>query len=218
MKVINLGETNSALNNIIAQVRDRKIQKDSLRFRFNLERLGQVFAYELSKTLEYSPKEVMTPLATATIETFDTKIVAATILRAGLPIHKGMMDIFDGAESAFIAAYRKYDKIDEFHIAIEYCTCPNLTGKTLVVADTMIATGASMEIAYNKLVDEGGEPAFTHFVSPISSIYAIEYLQKRFPDNTCLWTAAIDEELTSQSYIIPGLGDAGDLAFGAKVG
>ena len=218
MKVINLGETRSALGNIVAQIRDRKVQKDSLRFRFNLERLGQIFAYEISKTLEYSPKEVETPLATASVLTTDSKVVAATILRAGLPIHKGIMDVFDNAESAFIAAYRKYHKGDEFHIAIEYCTCPNLSGKTLILADSMIATGASMEIAYNKLVDEGGEPAFTHFVSPISSIYAIEYLQKRFPDNTCLWTAAIDEELTSQSYIIPGLGDAGDLAFGAKVG
>ena len=217
MKVINLGETRSALGNIIAQIRDRKVQKDSLRFRFNLERLGQIFAYEISKTLEYSPKDVQTPLATASVLTTDSKIVAATILRAGLPIHKGIMDVFDNAESAFIAAYRKYHKGDEFHIAIEYCTCPNLSGKTLILADSMIATGASMEIAYNKLVDEGGDPVCTHFVSPVSSVYAIEYLQKRFPENTCLWTAAIDEELTSQSYIIPGIGDAGDLAFGAKV-
>lgn len=217
MKVINLGDTSSALGNIIAQVRDRKVQKDSLRFRFNLERLGQIFAYEVSKTLQYSPKEITTPLATASVNTYDNKLVAATILRAGLPIHKGILDIFDKAESAFIAAFRKYDKVDEFHIAIEYCSCPNLTGKTLILADTMLATGASMEIAYNRLVDEGGEPVFTHFISPISSIYAIEYLQKRFPDNTCLWTAAVDEELTSQSYIVPGLGDAGDLAFGDKV-
>lgn len=217
MKVINLGETDSALGNIVAQVRDRKIQKDSLRFRFNLERLGQIFAYEVSKTLEYSSKDVRTPLATASVRTCDTKIVAATILRAGLPIHKGILDVFDGAESAFIAAFRKYDKADEFHIAIEYCSCPSLTGKTLILADSMLATGASMEIAYDKLVEEAGEPSFTHFISPICSVYAIAYLQKRFPDNTCLWTAAIDEELTSQSYIIPGLGDAGDLAFGAKV-
>ena len=162
-------------------------------------------------------KEVQTPLATASVQTSDTKIVAATILRAGLPIHKGIVDIFDNAESAFIAAYRKYDKVDEFHRAIEYCTCPSLSGKALILADTMIATGASMEIAYNKLVDEGGEPTHTHFISPVSSVYAIEYLQKRFPENTTLWTAAIDEELTSQSYIIPGIGDAGDLAFGEKV-
>ena len=217
MKVINLGETNSALNNIIAQMRDRRIQKDSLRFRVNLERLGQIFAYEVSKVLDYTPKDITTPLATARVSTYDTKIVAATILRAGLPIHKGIIDIFDKAESAFIAAFRKYDKIDEFHIAIEYCTCPNLTGKTLILSDTMMATGASMEITYEKLIDEGGQPSFTHFICPISSIYAIEYLQKRLPDNTCLWTAAVDEELTSQSFIVPGLGDAGDLAFGAKL-
>lgn len=217
MKVINLGETNSALNNIIAQMRDRRIQKDSLRFRVNLERLGQIFAYEVSKVLDYSPKDITTPLATARVSTYDTKIVAATILRAGLPLHKGIIDIFDKAESAFIAAFRKYDKIDEFHIAIEYCTCPNLTGKTLILSDTMMATGASMEITYEKLIDEGGQPSFTHFICPISSIYAIEYLQKRLPDNTCLWTAAVDEELTSQSFIVPGLGDAGDLAFGAKL-
>ena len=217
MKVINLGETNSALNNIIAQMRDRRIQKDSLRFRVNLERLGQIFAYEVSKVLDYTPKDITTPLATARVSTYDTRIVAATILRAGLPIHKGIIDIFDKAESAFIAAFRKYDKIDEFHIAIEYCTCPNLTGKTLILSDTMMATGASMEITYEKLIDEGGQPSFTHFICPISSIYAIEYLQKRLPDNTCLWTAAVDEELTSQSFIVPGLGDAGDLAFGAKL-
>ena len=216
MKVINLGETNSALGDIIAQIRDRKVQKDSLRFRFNLERLGGIFAYELSKTITYSPKDVWTPLATATVNTRDTKIVAATILRAGLPLHKGVLDVFDDAESAFIAAYRKYDKADEFHIAIEYCTCPSLKGKTLILADSMIASGASMEIAFNKLVDEGGEPEFTHFISPVTSVYAVEYLQKRLPENTCLWTGAVDEELTSQSYIIPGIGDAGDLAFGSK--
>ena len=217
MKVINLGETNSALNNIIAQMRDRRIQKDSLRFRANLERLGQIFAYELSKVLDYTPKDITTPLATARVSTYDTKIVAATILRAGLPLHKGIIDIFDKAESAFIAAFRKYDKVDEYHITIQYCTCPNLTGKTLILSDTMLATGASIEISYEKLIEEGGQPSYTHFICPISSIYAIEYLQKRLPDNTCLWTAAVDEELTSQSYIVPGLGDAGDLAFGAKL-
>lgn len=217
MKVINLGEANSALNNIIAQMRDKKIQKDSLRFRFNLERLGQIFAYELSKVLEYSPKEVITPLATASVNTYDTKIVAATILRAGLPLHQGIIDIFDNAESAFIAAYRKYGKGDHFEIEVEYCTCPDLTGKTLILSDTLLATGSSVEICFNRLVDQGGTPKMSHFICPISSIYAIEYLQKRLPENTCLWTAAVDEELTSKSFIIPGLGDAGDLAFGAKL-
>ncbi len=217
MRVINLGENNSVLNSIIAQMRDRIAQKDSLRFRFNLRRLGHIFAYELSKTLEYTPKDVETPLGTATVNTCDDEIVAATILRAGLPLHEGILDVFDNAESAFIAAYRKYDKGDDFHINIEYCSCPSISGKTLILSDTMLATGASLEIAYNRLLDQGGQPEFTHFVCPICSIYAIEYIQKHFPDNTCLWTAAVDEELTSHSYIVPGLGDAGDLAYGAKL-
>ncbi len=217
MKVINLGETDSVLGNIVAQMRDRTIQKDSLRFRFNLKRLGQIFGYELSKTLTFTPKEVPTPLATATVRTCDDKVVAATILRAGLPLHEGILEMFDNAESAFIAAYRKYDKGDDFHINIEYCSCPSLEGKTLILSDTLLATGASIEISYRKVLDDGGEPLFTHFVCPIASVYAIEYLQKRMPEKTCLWTAAIDEELTSKSYIVPGLGDAGDLAYGDKL-
>lgn len=217
MKVINLGETDSVLGNIVAQMRDRTIQKDSLRFRFNLRRLGQIFGYELSKTLTFTPKEVPTPLATATVRTCDDKVVAATILRAGLPLHEGILELFDNAESAFIAAYRKYDKGDDFHINIEYCSCPSLEGKTLILSDTLLATGASIEISYRKVLDDGGEPLFTHFVCPIASVYAIEYLQKRMPEKTCLWTAAIDEELTSKSYIVPGLGDAGDLAYGDKL-
>ena len=199
MKVINLGE------------------KDSLRFRSNLKKLGNIFAYELSKTLDYHPKDITTPLATARVNISDSKIVAATILRAGLPLHEGILEIFDKAENAFIAAYRKYDKGDDFHVNIEYCTCPSLAGKVLILADTMLATGASLEVSYRRLLDDGGEPAYTHFVCPISSIYAIEYIQKRFPDNTTLWTAAVDEELTSHSYIVPGLGDAGDLSFGPKL-
>lgn len=217
MKVINLGETDSVLGNIVAQMRDKTIQKDSLRFRFNLRRLGQIFGYELSKTLTFTPKEVTTPLATASVRTCDDKVVAATILRAGLPLHEGILEMFDNAESAFIAAYRKYDKGDDFHINIEYCSCPSLEGKTLILSDTLLATGASIEISYRKVLDDGGEPLFTHFVCPIASVYAIEYLQKRMPEKTCLWTAAIDEELTSKSYIVPGLGDAGDLAYGDKL-
>ena len=217
MKVINLGDSNSVIGNIIAQMRDRNVQKDSLRFRSNLKKLGNIFAYELSKTLDYHPKDITTPLATARVNTSDSKIVAATILRAGLPLHEGILEIFDKAENAFIAAYRKYDKGDDFHVNIEYCTCPSLAGKVLILADTMLATGASLEVSYRRLLDDGGEPAYTHFVCPISSIYAIEYIQKRFPDNTTLWTAAVDEELTSHSYIVPGLGDAGDLSFGPKL-
>ena len=216
MKVINLGENNSILNKFVAQMRDKTIQKDSMRFRKNLERLGQIFAYEISKTLKYSEKPFVTPLGIANIGTHDNSIVVATILRAGLPLHEGILSYFDDAQNAFVAAYRKYDKGEEFHINIEYASTPDLTGKTLILADTMLATGASLEIAYKKLCEEG-EPEHTHLVCPISSAYAVEYLQKNMPsDKVTLWVAAIDEELTSHSYIVPGLGDAGDLAYGIK--
>ena len=217
MKVINLGENNTVLNTFIAEMRDATIQKDSLRFRTNLERVGQVFGYEISRTLDYSVKDVVTPLGTAKVATHDTKLVISTIMRAGLPLHKGIFDMFDHAETAFIAAFRKYGKGDYFEIKIDYCTTPEITGKTLIIADTMLATGSSIEIAFNKLLEEGGEPACTHLVCPIASRYAIEYLDKKLPANVTLWVAAIDEELTSHSYIVPGLGDAGDLAFGGKL-
>lgn len=216
MKVINLGQTNSILNKFVSQLRDKKIQKDSMRFRRNLERIGEVFGYEISKTLNYSVKQVTTPLGIADVPTHDDKIVAATILRAGLPLHQGILNYFDDAQNAFVAAYRKYDKGEDFHINIEYSSTPDLTGKVLILADTMLATGASLEIAYRKLI-ENGEPAHTHLVCPLSSAYAVEYLQKHMPaDKVTLWVAAIDEELTSHSYIVPGLGDAGDLAYGIK--
>ncbi|MDT3366289.1 MAG: uracil phosphoribosyltransferase [Bacteroidota bacterium] len=217
MKVINLGENNTVLNTFIAEMRDATIQKDSLRFRTNLERVGQVFGYEISRTLDYSVKDVVTPLGTAKVATHDTKLVISTIMRAGLPLHKGIFDMFDHAETAFIAAFRKYGKGDYFEIKIDYCTTPEITGKTLIIADTMLATGSSIEIAFNKLLEEGGEPACTHLVCPIASRYAIEYLDKKLPANVTLWVAAIDEELTSHSYIVPGLGDAGDPAFGGKL-
>ena len=216
MKVINLGETNSLLNNIVAQMRDKVIQKDRMRFRRNLERLGEIFAYEISKTLDYSVKDVVTPLGIAKVPNLDTQIVAATILRAGLPLHQGIINFFDDAQNAFVAAYRKYDKGDSFHINIEYASTPDLDGKTLILADTMLATGASLEIAYKRLCEEG-EPAYTHLVCPVSSADAVEHLKKSMGKNVTLWVAAIDEELTSHSYIVPGLGDAGDLAYGDKI-
>ena len=216
MKVINLGENNTILNRFVAQMRDKVVQKDSMRFRKNLERVGQIFAYEISKTLNYSEKPVMTPLGIANINTHDDKVVVATILRAGLPLHEGILSYFDDAQNAFVAAYRKYDKGEDFHINIEYSSTPDLNGKTLILADTMLATGASLEIAYKKLCEDG-EPSYTHLVCPISSAYAVEYLQKNLlADNITLWVAAIAEELTSHSYIVPGLGDAGDLAYGEK--
>ncbi|MBR4821772.1 MAG: uracil phosphoribosyltransferase [Bacteroidales bacterium] len=217
MKLVNLGESNSLLNSFIAQMRDKVVQKDYLRFRTNLHRLGEIFAYEISKTLKYSPKEVQTPLGTAIVDTFDNKVVLSTILRAGLPLHEGMLSYFENAENAFLAAYRKYDAADKFHVNTEYCTTPDLTGKTLILADTMLATGSSIILAYDRLINDGGEPEHTHFVCPIASTFAVEALKKALPANTTLWTAAIDEELTSHSYIVPGLGDAGDLAYGEKL-
>ena len=216
MKVINLGLKNSVLNKFVSEMRNKDVQKDSLRFRRNLERLGEIFAYEISQVLDYSEKPFVTPLGIANISTHDDKVVVATILRAGLPLHQGILNFFDDAQNAFVAAYRKYDKGEDFHINIEFASTPDLTGKTLILADTMLATGASLEIAYKRLCEEG-EPAHTHLVCPISSAYAVEYLQKHLPaDRVTLWVAAIDEELTSHSYIVPGLGDAGDLAYGVK--
>ena len=216
MKVINLGQKNSVLNKFVSEMRDRTVQKDSLRFRRNLERLGEIFAYEISQTMNYSEKPFVTPLGIANINTYDDQVVVATILRAGLPLHQGILNFFDGAQNAFVAAYRKYDKGEDFHINIEYASTPDLEGKTLILADTMLATGASLEIAYKRLCEEG-RPAHTHLVCPISSAYAVEYLQKHLPaEGVTLWVAAIDEELTSHSYIVPGLGDAGDLAYGVK--
>jgi len=217
MEVINLGETDSVLNCLVAQMRDKNIQKDRMRFRTNLKRVGQIFGYELSKRLNYDNVEISTPLATADMRIVSDKIVIATILRAGLPLHDGVLDFFDDAENAFVAAYRKYDNEGEFHIHTEYCTCPDLNGKIVILADTMLATGSSIDVAVEVLRKEGGEPAHIHLVCPISSTQAIENLKKSMPENVTLWVAAIDPELTNHSYIVPGLGDAGDLAFGEKL-
>lgn len=216
MRVINLGDNNSILNNYIEQIRDKVIQKDRVRFRSNLERIGNIFGYELSKVLEYTEKDVQTPLGIASLKVCSSDLVIATILRAGIPLHKGILDCFDHADSAFIAAYRKYGKGDSYHINVEYATATRLDGRVLVLADTMLATGASIEVTLDKLCDDQ-KPSHIHLVCPISSAYAVEYLQKRYGDEVTLWTAAIDEELTSHSYIVPGLGDAGDLAYGEKL-
>ena len=216
MNLINLGEQNSVLNSFVAQLRDKSIQKDSMRFRRNLERVGEVFAYEISKTLSYSEKEVETPLGIASVSTPDDQIVAATILRAGLPLHQGILNIFDSAQSAFVAAYRKYAKGDDFQMKVEYASSADVEGKVLILADAVLATGSSMEIVYDTLT-ENGTPKHTHLVCPVCSAYAVDHLRRdmRSADVT-LWVAAIDEELTSQSYIVPGIGDAGDLAYGEK--
>lgn len=218
MKVINLGDSNSVLNQFISEMRDIHIQNDSMRFRRNLERTGEIFAYEISKKLNYSVKDVETPLGVAKCSTCDDNIVIGTILRAGLPLHNGILNFFDKAQNAFVAAYRKYDKEGNFEIRTEYASTPSLENKILILADTMLATGSSLQIVYEKLCSDFGKPSHTHFVCPISSHYAVEHMKKHLRgENVTLWVAAIDEELTSHSYIVPGLGDAGDLAYGCKL-
>lgn len=217
MEVINLGAQNSVLNHFIAELRDKSVQKDSMRFRRNLERVGEIFAYELSKKLTYKESEVTTPLGISTCNLCADDIVDATILRAGLPLHNGILNYFDKAQNAFIAAYRKYGKENDFEIKVEYTTTPSIGGKVLILADTMLATGASLLLAYERLCEEG-EPKHTHLVCPIASCYAVDYLAKHLHGKSVtLWVAAIDEELTNKSYIVPGLGDAGDLAYGSKL-
>ena len=217
MTIINLSDGNSVLNQFIAEIRDKDVQKNHMRFRRNLERIGEIFAYEISKTLSYSLKDVTTPLGIAQCSVPGDDIVLATILRAGLPLHNGLLNYFDKAQNAFIAAYRKYGKDNKFDIKLEYITSPSVEGKILILADTMLATGASVVLAYNKILEDG-TPLHTHIVCPIASTYGVEYLSKNLSHKTVtLWTGAVDEELTNKSYIVPGLGDAGDLAFGDKL-
>ena len=216
MKIINLGDSPSLLGHYLAQIRDRSVQKDSLRFRRNLERMGELFGYEISKTLAYKEVDVETPLGIATARVLKSQLVLSTILRAGLPLHQGLLNVFDNAQNSFVAAYRKYGKDNECDLLIEYQSCPPLEGKILILADAMIASGASMELAYQSLV-AAGEPLHTHIVCPVASRDGVEYLSKNLPHKrVTLWLGAIDEELTNHSYIVPGLGDAGDLAFGSK--
>lgn len=216
MRIVNLGDTNSILNKFVAELRDVDIQKDSLRFRRNVERIGEIMAYEISKEFHYSTKDIQSPLGIAPMNTPDDQIVISTILRAGLPFHQGFLRYLDNAENAFVSAYRKYKDRLNFDIHIEYIASPRLTGKTLIMSDPMLATGSSMELAYEALLTKG-VPGHVHVASIISSKQALEYLQKKMPDDkTTIWIAALDNDLDDHSYIVPGLGDAGDLAFGEK--
>ena len=216
MRIVNLGDTNSILNKFVAELRDVDIQKDSLRFRRNVERIGEIMAYEISKEFHYSTKDIQSPLGIAPMNTPDDQIVISTILRAGLPFHQGFLRYLDNAENAFVSAYRKYKDRLNFDIHIEYIASPRLTGKTLIISDPMLATGSSMELAYEALLTKG-VPGHVHVASIISSKQALEYLQKKMPDDkTTIWIAALDNGLDDHSYIVPGLGDAGDLAFGEK--
>lgn len=215
--IINLGGSNSILNNFISQIRDINIQKDSMRFRRNMERIGEIFAYEISKKLNYTTISTQTILGVADIPTLSEPPVLATILRAGLPLHQGLLNYFDNSSNAFISAYRRHYKDGTFEIQIDYLSSPSLHNKTFILADPMLATGKSIVLAYKELVNFRGRPIHTHIVSAISSTEGVEYIKKNIPnDEFTLWTAAIDDELTVQAYIVPGLGDAGDLAYGTK--
>ena len=213
-----LNRQNTVLNKFIAQIRDKEVQKDSMRFRRNLERIGEITAYEISKTLGYTPRTVETPLGEAVVQTIDDRIVVATILRAGLPYHQGFLNYFDDAHNAFVSAYRKSTKDGKFTVKVEYISCGDLEGKTLLLVDPMLATGSSLVLAYQALCERGGVPAHTHVAAVIASEQGIDYVQRNMPkQTTTVWAAAVDEELTSRSYIVPGIGDAGDLAFGEKI-
>ena len=200
----------------MSELRDVKVQNDMLRFRRNLERIGEIMAYEISKTINYKDENVETPLGICKCQQIGENIVLATIFRAGIPFHKGFLDFFDHSQNAFVSAYRKYKEKDSFEIHIEYLASPNLDGKTLILVDPMLATGASMELSYKALLTKG-TPAKIHVASVIASKAAIKYIKKKFPkETTTVWVGAIDDEINSHSYIVPGLGDAGDLAYGIK--
>ena len=222
MKVINLSEQNSLLNCFLAELRNVEIQRDSMRFRRNIERIGELMAVEVSRTLNYKVEDVQTPLGIAKVALPQDKIVLGTILRAGLSLHQGFLNMFDRAESAFLSAYRRMGRNrngkQELEIVAEYLAAPALEGKTLILVDPMLATGMSMEVAYKALLSHG-KPARTHLCCTIGTKQAIAYLKENLPEDEdiTLWCAVVDEELNDKKYIVPGLGDAGDLCFGDKL-
>ncbi len=211
-----IGENNSIMNQFIAELRDVNVQNDFMRFRRNLERIGEIFSYEISKELHYENHQVQTPLGFADVNLSTDNLVLATILRAGLPLHQGMLSFFDKAENAFISAYRKYSKDGSFRIQFEHLSCPRIEDKVLIITDPMLATGASMLLAYKALLEKG-TPKHTHIVSVIASKEGVDYIKRNLSQKSVtLWLGAVDDELTVKSYIVPGLGDAGDLAYGGK--
>jgi uracil phosphoribosyltransferase len=211
-----IGNNNSLVSVFISELRDIEIQKDSMRFRRNLERLGEIFAYEISKTLEYEVKDVVTPLGISPSNVIKDQPVIATILRAGLPLHQGLLNYFDRSENAFISAYRKHHKDSTFEIKVEYLSSPSLDDKVLILCDPMLATGQSMLLTYKALL-KMGKPKHVHIIGLIGSLEGLNYVKSHFPENTTFWLGAVDDELTVKSYIVPGLGDAGDLAYGKKI-
>lgn len=217
MKIHHLAQNNSVLNNFLSEIRDKNIQKDSMRFRRNIERIGEILAYEISKSFSYTSISVETPLAFEEIQIVEDSLVICSILRAGLPLHQGLLNYFDNAANAFISAFRHHPYNDErFEIVVEYLASPNLDGKTLLLADPMLATGQSLVAVFESL-KKLGNPKEIHLISVIGAEEGIHFIEKHFPENTHLWIATIDSHLNEKGYIVPGLGDAGDLAFGSKL-
>jgi uracil phosphoribosyltransferase len=216
IKIHELGTSDSIFNQFIAELRDAAIQQDRLRFRHNLERVGAIMAYEISKTMEYETEEVVTPLGIKEIRLLKEQPVIATILRAGVPYHNGMLDMFDHADSAFIAAYRKYDKNEDYEIKVEYYSSPELDDKVLILCDPMLATGESIVKTLDGLLDEM-EPKHIHIAAVVASADGLEHVKRKMSRKpVTIWVGCIDEELTAKAYIVPGIGDVGDLAYGEK--
>jgi uracil phosphoribosyltransferase len=216
MRIHHIAKNNSILNTFLYELRSTSIQKDRMRFRRNIERIGELLSYELSKSLSYAPQITRTPLGSKIIELHDNNVVICSILRAGLPLHTGVLNYFDNAENAFISAYRKLKKNGrDFEIKVEYLACPDLTGKTLILVDPMLATGQSLALTYDALL-ANGKPKDLHLMSVIGALEGIDFIKHKFPKHTHLWIGDIDSTLDAKGYIIPGLGDAGDLAYGIK--
>lgn len=219
MKIINFSETNSIINQYLAEIRDVNYQQNRLLFRNNIMRIGEMEAYEISKTLDYEERDVTTPLGTAKVSVPSDKIILATIFRAGLPFHNGFLNVFDHAGSAFVSAYREYtdDKHTEVGIHVEYLATPDIDGKTLVIADPMLATGGSMELGYKAFLTKG-TPKRIHIACVIATPDGIDHIRKTLPDDkTTIWCGAIDPGMNKHKYIVPGFGDAGDLCYGSKL-
>lgn len=213
-----LNKQNTILNKFLAEMRDKSVQCDSMRFRRNMERVGEIMAYEISKSLSYSTRMVETPLGIAAVECIDDNIVIVTILRAGLPFHQGFLNFFDDAENGFVSAFRKNRPDGSFVVDVEYVATSELRGKTLILVDPMLATGTSLMLVYDALIRRAGEPEHTHFAAIFASEQGVDYVEKHMKGKNCtLWCAVVDEELTSKAYIVPGIGDAGDLAYGHKL-
>src|SRR5687767_1729582 len=213
--VINLSREHSLVSNWVAELRDTEMQNDRMRFRRNLERIGEIAAYEISKKLPFTEIEVQTPLGTAVSKVLSEQPVLATILRAGLPLHQGLLNYFDKADNAFVSAYRKHDKDGSFEISLEYMSSPEIEGRILIVSDPMLATGSSLVKTIHYMREEG-EPSSIHIVAAIACSVGIEFVRRQIP-TVSIWCGDIDEELTAKGYIVPGLGDAGDLAYGVKI-